>query len=94
MVAGPRNQNFQFPGQNGDNRATKRGRSASRRKSKRSAFVLLAHFQSSTQFLVRHVQVALRLLNARVSESQLNDANMECIIVDKTLVTLSVTIAF
>src|SRR6185436_4290746 len=64
-------------GQNGDNPATKQGRSASRCKAKRSAFVVPAHLQSSPEFFVRHVQVALRLLNARVPEHQLNDADVD-----------------
>jgi hypothetical protein len=66
-------------GQNGDNPETKRGRSASRRQAKRSAFVLPAHLQSSPEFLVGHVQVALCLLNARVAEHQLDDADVDAI---------------
>src|SRR6188508_1211370 len=63
-------------GQNGDNPETKLGRSASRRQAKRSAFVLPAHLQPSPHFFVGHVQVALRLLDARVPEHQLNDADV------------------
>jgi len=66
-------------GQNGDNPVTTQGRSASRRQAKRSAFVLPAHFQSSPEFFVGHVQVALRLLDAGVSEQQLNDADVDAV---------------
>ena len=38
-----------------------------------------AHFQSSPEFFVGHVQVALRLLNARVSEPQLNDPDVDTV---------------
>ena len=47
--------------------------SGSRCESKRSAVVVPAHLQSSPEFFVRHVQVALRLLNAGVSKHQLDD---------------------
>jgi hypothetical protein len=53
--------------------------SRSRCESKRSAFVVPAHLQSSPHFLVGHVQVALRLLDARVSEHQLNDADVDAV---------------
>jgi hypothetical protein len=43
------------------------------------AFVVPAHFQSPPHFLVGHVQVALRLLNARVSEHQLNDPDIDAV---------------
>jgi hypothetical protein len=66
-------------GQNGDNSETKQGRSASRRQAKRSAFVLPAHLQPSPHFLVGHVQVALRLLDAGVSEHQLNDPDVDAV---------------
>ena len=66
-------------GQNGDNRSKKRGRSASRRQAKRSAFVVPAHLQSSPDFFVRHVQVALRLRNARVAEHQLDDPDVDAV---------------
>jgi hypothetical protein len=66
-------------GQNGDNSETKQGRSASRRQAKRSAFVLPAHLQPSPHFLVGHVQVAFRLLDAGVSEHQLNDPDVDAV---------------
>jgi hypothetical protein len=47
--------------------------------SKRSAFVVPAHFQSPPQFFIGHIQVALRLLNARVAEHQLNDADVDTV---------------
>jgi hypothetical protein len=49
------------------------------RESKRSAFVIPAHPQSSPEFLVRDVQVPLRLHDARVSEHQLDDANIDAV---------------
>src|SRR2546425_13289839 len=63
----------------GDTRSEKQGRSASRCKSKRSAFVVPAHLQSSPEFFVRHVQIALSLLNAGVAEHQLNDSDVYAI---------------
>jgi hypothetical protein len=41
--------------------------------------VFPAHLQSSPQFLVRHVEVPLRLLNARVPEHQLNDPDVDAV---------------
>jgi hypothetical protein len=38
-----------------------------------------AHLQSSSEFFVRHVQIALRLLNAGVSEHQLDDPDVHAI---------------
>src|ERR1700720_4469807 len=49
------------------------------RQSQQSAAVVPAHLQSLPEFLVRHVQVALRLLHARVSEHQLNDPDVDAI---------------
>ena len=79
FVACPRNQYFQFPG-------IKLGQSVEETRSisfsmqaKRSAFVVPAHLQSSPEFFVRHVQVALRLLDARVSEHQLNDPDVHAV---------------
>ena len=72
-------------GQIGDNGAGQHGllaavaSSASRCEPKRSALVVPAHLQSSPQFLVGHVQVALRLLDARVSEHQLDDADVHAV---------------
>jgi hypothetical protein len=53
--------------------------SSARCESKRSARVVPAHLQSSPEFLVRYVQVALRLLNARVAEHQLNDSDIDAV---------------
>jgi hypothetical protein len=75
----PATKNCSSRGQNGDNPVTTRGRSASRRQAKRSAFVFPAHLQPSPEFLVRHVEVSLRLLDARVSEHQLNDSNVDTV---------------
>jgi hypothetical protein len=44
-----------------------------------SAFVVPAHLQSSPEFLIRYVQVSLRLLNARVAEHQLDDADVDAV---------------
>ena len=53
--------------------------SGSRCESKRSAFVVPAHLQSSPEFFIRYVQVALRLQDARVAEHQLDDPNVDAI---------------
>src|SRR4051812_7749145 len=37
------------------------------------------HLQSFSQFFISYVQVALRLLNARVSEHQLDDADVDAV---------------
>jgi hypothetical protein len=34
---------------------------------------------TSSQFFVRHVEIALRLLNARVPEHELNDPNVDAV---------------
>ena len=43
------------------------------------AISLPADFQTLPQFLVGHVQIALRLLDARMAEHQLNDANVDAV---------------
>lgn len=53
--------------------------SSSRCESKRSAFVVPAHLQSSPEFFVRHVQIPLSLLNARVSEHQLDNPDIDAV---------------
>jgi hypothetical protein len=53
--------------------------SASRYESKRSAFVVPAHLQSSPEFLGRYVQVTVRLLDARVPQHQLDDADVDAV---------------
>src|SRR6185436_4876411 len=55
-------------------RPAPRGRVPIARRSRRHPLVLPAHFESFPEFFVGHVQVALRLLDARVSEHQLDDA--------------------
>ena len=47
--------------------------------SKRSAVVVPTHLQTLPKFFVRDVQVALRLVNARVSEHQLNDPDVDAV---------------
>jgi hypothetical protein len=74
----PATKNSSSRGQS-DNRPEKRGRSASRREAKRSAFVVPAHLESCPHFLVRHIQVSLRLLDARASQHQLNDPDVDAV---------------
>jgi hypothetical protein len=45
----------------------------------RPTLILPTHLQSSAQFFIGHIQVALRLLNARVSEHQLDDADVDAV---------------
>ena len=40
---------------------------------------LPAHLQPSPQFIVGHIQVALRLLHARVAEHQMDDADVDAV---------------
>src|SRR5258705_9034577 len=64
---------------NGTIRRTNGTNSALRRESQRPSVVEPTHFQASPELFVRDVQVALRLLNARVAEHQLNDADVDAV---------------
>jgi hypothetical protein len=45
----------------------------------KGASPLPAHLQPSPQFIVGHIQVALRLVHARVAEHQLDDADVDAV---------------
>src|SRR5207248_2326757 len=53
--------------------------SVARCQPQRSALIFPTHLQPSAQFFVGDVQVALRLLNARVPEHQLDDADVDAV---------------